>query len=1106
MKKCRSLLVVLIIVITNFSSLICGVYSVYANERTTDGQQIIDQENLKVVVKPILMEKGIQWEVNYTQKSPDKKESYQRLKFRLRSKGKLMNVQVQEKWQVLEDNWYGESTFFKENEGVFRFITDMTIKDLEIEIQKDYSESADSKIENIIQNTLDDKYQGPFKLELPKLSTFAEEKQLNKFDFIKNNKNLVAENKGIPDSQTVYKDPFNYTHLAGNTFPENYTSNYLNRVTGVMDSSNEVRNFDYGKTYTATPNTVNSLNGQLNFINGYHTYANPYNLSDKDSTILTKKSVSPTTNPNQFNVQLDVIGSASKVEKPIDVVFVIDKSSSMGQNVDGEILNDGPKDKNSKWQILKEAFKTFSAGLTASTKDIQMGLVGFGTNYYKNEGTKEIWADGAKFGNSLSTNDYNELITNSIFTNDPDKGSKTPTYLGVDLGAKILKEIGRPNSDKYLIVLTDGEPTFYPMKDNEGAMIGINKAVETSYDDKIRYELNKSDFNGDGTKVDFQYTDEYIQNTVYTNDFMKNVKKYGIGYGVSTSELVDNETVKHVLEAIADDPNRVLDASSDTELQVVLEEIERYISGYKNNFQYGILSDYMSPYVHLIGDASSVTVSALNIKKESSNNITVIKDGTKDFPGYAKKIKKYLSVLQEGTETEIRLSQMTLGGLNGNREGIRLNYIVELKPAFQDGKFYPTNGPTWTKSTNHQTYLGFAVPSVRNEAFLNILVQKVWEGDESYPDLRKEATFQLQQSIGNSPSWSDVSGKTLTIPANATGDTLKGSFEKLPTVSITKDATGNLVYQPMNYRVIETARVPGYLQGVVTPTTAINSQTVNRAVTITNQLMTTDLSFTKVKEDGSNLAGAEFTLYRKNGSNSDEFQRINNPKDSQFTFKKVPIGSYVLKETISPKGFQQKEDIEFTVEDRSSGTPTIRATKGTLDDDPSQAGNQLMNQLLPFTLAVTKQDGQTKKKLSGVTFTLSEKDQSGSLSTLTTNSDGTGIVVDDKNQAIPLVTGKTYLLKETKGKPEYVNSPLTFELSVKADGTITVLANGTPYQEVRVTNQVIQLTVNNYQKGFLPSTGGSGKTLYYRLTLAVVSLLVVIGVIYLYRNRKGMHK
>lgn len=1135
MKK-KYIWAIITVFVLNFLLPLWSAHYVLAEDQGTGLQTILKMDNLSISAKPTVSESQVEWQIHY-ERTAGSANDFQRLKMRLLINGEEQAFPSQNGWEELSENWIAEKSFAKESKGNISFITDANTKQLQVEVQLDQADSAVGDKESIIQNVLESKYQGPFDLKIP---TKTEEEIPTKTEKSDSKTQISTEISAGEDSQesisnssesTVtsssseledsssqsyasnfgslevnirslmttraaysYTDPFTYTNQDGNQYPTLFTNQYLKNGEIFNNNADTIRNFDYGASHD-NPKTTNVISGNQNFLNGYHTYYNTKNPNSTDSAILTKKTISPTTNPNEFNVQVDVVGGASEIKKPVDVVFVIDKSGSMAQDLNGKDITNGANNSNSKWQILKRTLTSFAGGLLTSDNDIRMSVVGFGSDYSNRRNTA-VWAESSKFSNGSSfTTNSSQLLQNTIVTTNPGI-SGTPTYLGVDLGAKVLKDEGRSNAEKYLIVLTDGVPTFYA-KNNKG----ISSANWTSSGNKNHYSLASGNFDGDGIKPNPTQTINYVQNQIYSNSAMASVVKYGIGFGTNN----DND-VANVLTAIAGgDSNRVLNANSNNDLQNALELIKRDITGYTDSFQLGTLSDPMSPYVDLVGDSTSVKLSALSLTKGFPSVLSVIPDTDESFPDYAEMIKENKVVSSQDGTTSIQLSQMNLGAVDNNRHGIRINYIVQLKPEYRDGKFYPANGPTSAKAFNYDSAVGFAVPSIRSETF-SINVEKIWQGDSKYLELRKDITLQLQQKIGNSGDWKNVDGQTVMIAASATGDALKGKFSNLPAVSIKEKSDGSLDYQQIYYRVIESNRVPGYKDPVIAPNDGITIDSTNKNVTITNTLMTTNLDFTKVDEAGKALNGAEFTLYRKVNGNPQEFNRITNPTDGKFRFENLPIGEYILKETVTPSGFSTRADAEFSVKDSASGTPSITVTKGSLDDDSSKDGNQLLNQLIPFTLAIVKQDAQSNKKLENVSFSLSDKNTGNEVATMKTGTDGTGHFLDGNQNPLKLETGKTYVIKETDTLDGYILDKRPIEVTVNADGSLTVTRDGEPYKNYSKENQEIQVRIDNQKKGLLPSTGGNGSKMFIIFAGACLVLALALSGVYIYRNWKEVHR
>lgn len=81
----------------------------------------------------------------------------------------------------------------------------------------------------------------------------------------------------------------------------------------------------------------------------------------------------------------------------------------------------------------------------------------------------------------------------------------------------------------------------------------------------------------------------------------------------------------------------------------------------------------------------------------------------------------------------------------------------------------------------------------------------------------------------------------------------------------------------------------------------------------------------KVDQNGDALAGAGFTLYKKDSSgNWNEVETISAGDTTTFTFKGLDDGDYVLSETTTPDGYNKIDDVEFT----------ISASHSEEDDEP----------------------------------------------------------------------------------------------------------------------------------------------------------------------------
>ncbi len=530
-----------------------------------------------------------------------------------------------------------------------------------------------------------------------------------------------------PRIQISPNDPFSYVNNASGIYPTNHTQNYAS-----SQSSDNIQNFDFSKESTEVTATENVLGtGSMNFDNGYHSYNDAY----------IKKIVIPTDDPNNFKIQLDVIGKVLKETQPVDIALVLDKSSSMNEGIDWG---------TSKWEQLHDAVQGFSSQLLSSNNGaIRLGLGAFGS-----EEDASVFAEISKFSTgSAFTDNSTQLMSQSIIKDNPRRNSATPTFMGVDAGYKMLNDPkygARSDAAKVLIVLTDGLPTFYPNTQNYNNGLDSNGINIQAARDKDEYTLSNgwtNYFRGDGKTTSWN-TDECIPPTINyiekQNNRFTGITKYSIGFGTDRDAF-------SVLEAMG--KNGHYSAANEDDLIDALNQLKHRLS---NSIQNGIVTDPMSQYVTYKGHPE---LSALKVE---NGVLTEIKEGSGNFPSYASDVQ----VVPENNQ--VTLNSLNFGGTETEKDGIRLTYNIELKEEYRDGKFYPANDATYllNQKTPETTTDYFAVPSI--EAFskpkpLNPPVKYVSDSDETLVDV---------------DTLTDIHEKYLY--------TLEGEFLELPTYDETK--------------------------------------------------------------------------------------------------------------------------------------------------------------------------------------------------------------------------------------------------------------------------------------------------------------------------------
>lgn len=1038
--------------------------------------KIVDQAGLKVNSSVSSDGNSLNWKLQY-EKDVASDGNDQALKFKVTADGETIAFNEDASFAAKDDQWFAEKDFSKQSQGSLSFTTVLNVSNVALEIQADATKTDGTQAVTINKNILTSAVEGPHVLKLPAVATeerievsatsppTAEEitssqetetttqteeasettegtiQTSDDSTMVGPQQNYYLSSAASTYDVSAYNDPFKYTPDGGQ-YPSHDTNQYTK-----SDSSDMIKNYNYGSAGDSDSNVEiqNILEGNLNFDNGYHAYD-----VGNNQNINLKKIVIPTDNPTQFQIQLDIIGGYLKTRKNVDVAFVVDKSGSMANN--------------DRWTNLKSALNTFAHGLLDDNPggSVQFGIAGFGS--VQGRTTHVPYGKVGNFGGIQGnytgfTTSADAFLTHALLNESPSGG--TPTFLGLDAGLELLTNSqynGRKDAQKVLIILTDGLPTWGPTTTYTSSSSGIRQSGMTrSSDNNGRVETfqatNTTLYIGNGSETgpDIRTVrSNTISHGQKRTEQNPEIDRYAIGFGVTN--------VNDILDALG--PQGKYSATSRTDLNNVLNQIKKKIQDVSALIRNANVFDPMSKYVAL--DTSSVKTQALTLKTSSPKSLNVT-TGTQ--PDYVN------DVTVDTLNNSVNLSNLTLSGNDTQRDGLRVTYTVSLKEEYQDGKFYPANGPTYLADNQYRDLFGFAVPSVKvPPQKIDIEAEKIWDDEDNQWGTRKEVTLQLQQKSGNE-NWANVSGKTITIKANATGDSLKGKFSDVPAYDSSKNV--------LEYRVVE-ERVNGYEEASYSPT-SINVNSDKKLLQVTNKLLKTSVTFTKVGNDGKTpLAGAGFTLYKADGTTAIG-KEVTSDDNGQVTFDiELPIGKYVIKETTTPLGYETQDPIEIMIAD-ADGKLTVSGIKD----------NQVVNLLKDFELIVTKKDN-LGKDLKGAKFKLVGKDYSKELDSDTNVFKFTGLKPGE------------YELIETVTPDGYVGLKDSIKIVIDQDGKVTI--DGKEQKDVITTDgNVIKYNVANQQKGLLPSTGGQGIRHLMEFALLVIGLSALVGGIYVYRNRKELN-
>lgn len=419
-------------------------------------------------------------------------------------------------------------------------------------------------------------------------------------------------------------------------------------------------------------------------------------------------------------------------------------------------------------------------------------------------------------------------------------------------------------------------------------------------------------------------------------------------------------------------------------------------------------------------------------------------------------------------------------------DGIKLNLSFDATSTWTH-YMYGTNSMRSTSATN--TYVK---PT-------DITVKKLWDDDQNiYSTRNEDIRLALQVYQYNSDTkiweWVDVEDKFLDIKAGSTEESLEQNFT-VPTKTL--DENGG--YVDAQYRVIEKVKdadgnyTGNRVYGYATPT-----PTDPKAgdYTVTNTLLKTNLSFTKVDGQGKALPGVTFGLTRISDDKTQtwEWDSVISAEDGSVNFSGLPVGNYTLTELKTVDGYKIEGPWTFKVVDNDG----VLSIKGT-GESPIENGATLANNLKPFDLTVKKVN-ENDEELLGATFELS----GGDLEEPIEVSGGPEFNFTD------LKPGMSYTLTEKDAPDGYAKLIDSITITINADGSVSVegidesdcnVDNAVPDDEdpETINNNTITIKVTNKALVPLPATGGQGTFLFFVIGILAIA---VTGIYFVSRQKQ----
>lgn len=572
------------------------------------------------------------------------------------------------------------------------------------------------------------------------------------------------------------------------------------------------------------------------------------------------KYANPSVADNAYEVNLKTQGRSDINSAPLDIVFVIDNSGSMG---------DSRWFGQSRWDSMEEVLYPFIQDMTMTGKDTRFAVVNYATDIISQIGF---------------SSDYNTIVSN--IPNGPQNpvlgSSGTFTQLGLRTGAQYMAT-ARPEAEKVMILLTDGAPTYSYKGTAATGPENITRFSNELLGGGRSFNLFQfSEFLFDNYSIDGIDIRNHGQATISEAKLLKNrfpeMKVFGVGLDLDLdTHFSSTQERTHVLEQVASHPSYAFNTSNildpDQGLKSILDTITTRVS---KSVSRGNVTDP-------IGDMFDLDLGADDIFNSEDYELTA---------SHPELLKNVEATYNADTRT-ISLSDLTLGA----GEWVNIKYKVQLRTydsEFEDNKWYPMNGITsLTPTLNAEEIREYPVPEAKAES--PVYNFEFIKTDETGHPLQS-ATFTLSNQKSTFEATSNAQGVVMFSNLKA------GNYRMRETIA------------PDGYLMEETIyNVSIDPHGAITVDDTLYD--LQNPFKVINHSIPKIGSITLIKHDASDenktLSGATFQLKNEEGS---ILREETTGEDGRIIFDEVPFGEYVLVEKKSPNGYQlDKTPITITV-------------------------------------------------------------------------------------------------------------------------------------------------------------------------------------------------
>lgn len=850
------------------------------------------------------------------------------------------------------------------------------------------------------------------------------------------------------------EDPFSYgdhNEPAG-WYPLHHTQQFLAGGDLLQDW---VQNYQY-----AVPESVGTIprfeladETLPDFDRGYHEFG--ANITEAGGRLNTKKSLrllpgNGDGSEKKFEVILDTLGDAVVSESQVDLVLVIERSTRM-------IGTTGIDN----WAVLKASLESFLTDLFAQGVDLRVGLVGFSQTEaelammkYRFMGQEEKKHPENYRYEDFFSNNLETILNRDVFGKIKDTAVGAPTFLGIDGGLFLLglPQDGREEAAKILCTITAGDSTYFPTSSyyqnpqNENTLLSVQESLALCAFDGTPstlkfFRAKEEHFSGDGLQASDE--DQEKARAFYT----------------ARQRQFDHVSWQAIQFPAGLEENTLSDLGAQGFFQggsqeTLTQALQQVRTIYQETIHQATLVEQFSPYVTFEQD--SVETAALEVTEDGKLRVTPT--NPEEMP---------LEISEEGT---LSWTQLTLGRTSGVRQGVRLRYVVSVKGACRNNRFYPVSQKTYLENgTGSRAY--YAQPSIRDgpkepEPVIPVsvrIISQVKDGQEKIGGMQYglylteeggEAVYT--STLATEEGWSEFSEvlpgdywlREVQVPK---------AFLEGGTLQVTISETGEITGLPNTNHIIEKERKPIHLQF-------------------------------QQHVAGLPLSEGRFALQQAS-------QQIPLVRDDSGNFQASLVlpGNYRLVELAPPLGYLPitSEGLgELTI--APLGEITFSSGEVTVTEEATKrlvTLPTLQRQLKPYTLTIKQYNKENDTLLSETGFELYNSSPLDDptvepIAVEVKQADGS-ILFKEKDQLVLLQNSITYYLKETTPPEDYlpIQAVLSFQINDTGEMIFDILgeqpsAETTSHFTLEADDLANHLEISLVRSpvGRLPATGGRGKS------------------------------